>query len=152
MYKSFLTSDLAEQLQEDPNSTWGQVLHMMVKHYGVQQRTYDGTEFDVMIAPNPEKIRMWYETHVGTKPKKQNNATKIVYHGVKITAKKIAECSGYSINTVYTYWQKSDKDGEVFSKMIDKKMTQQAKIALLDSVSKEERQIISDDDEVNIIL
>ena len=31
-------------------------------------------------------------------------------------------------------------------------MTQQAKIALLDSVSKEERQIISDDDEVNIIL
>ena len=148
MYKKLLNNDFVNAILANDWS-WHDVMYEIVNTAGVYERQIGDKTFDCVLVPSPEKIRSWYESNIGKIEVKNNMVrpkAKLEYHGVKISGKVLAEASGYTLNTIYAYWQKADKNGEVFSNMIDNKMPPEKREALLNEYSESTYNIDNDED------
>ena len=152
MYKEILNNDFVNAIIANDWS-WHDVMYEVVKQADVYKTQIGDTSFDCVLVPNPEKIRSWYENNIGKIEIKNNKLkpkAKLVYHGVHISGKVLSEASGYTLNTIYAYWQKSNKNGEAFSNMIDNKMPPEKRELLLNEY-KETTYSIDNDEDFEII-
>ena len=147
MYKKILNSEFADDVSINDLS-WLDSLLFFVERAGVTKNTIEDMELDCVAVPDPEKIRKWYVENIGTVERTKKHSPKLVYHGVNISGKALADASGYSLNTIYAYWQKSMKNSETFSKMIDKRLTTEQKAELLRQYEPSEDDEISEEFEI----
>lgn len=152
MNEETLSAYTATALQE--GLSWGDMLALWVQKNGVHNDVVEGEEVEVVSVPSPEKIRHWYECNVGKIIQQKTNIkpkVRIEYHGVNVSAKRLAEASGYSINTIYAYWQSSGKDTDIFSRKIDKRLDPQKRSKLLNTNEEVEGYFAGDLKEEDII-
>lgn len=140
MYKQVLNSEFADDIAINDLS-WLDSLSLFVERAGISKKTIEDMELDCVAVPDPEKIRKWYVENIGTVQRAKKQSPRLVYHGINISGKALADASGYSLNTIYAYWQKSMKNTETFSKMIDKRLTTEQKTELLSQYEPSEEDI-----------
>lgn len=120
---AILTADKAVEMGKN-GTPWYDILSEISASCGVQDMGICMRAG--IVIPEPFFVRKWVEKNVSyDKAVLELNAkqtAKLTYHGARVTAKKLSDMSGYSINTIYSYWQKAEKDDEEFSAMIDKRM------------------------------
>lgn len=140
MYKKVLNSEFADDIAMNDLS-WLDSLLLFVERAGISKKTIEDMELDCVAVPDPEKIRKWYVENIGAVQRAKKQSPRLVYHGINISGKALADASGYSLNTIYAYWQKSMKNTETFSKMIDKRLTTEQKTELLSQYEPSEEDI-----------
>lgn len=123
-----LTNELASRVSNEL-IPWYDVGEMVIKDNGIVRAENYG-QIGVVI-PSCTKIKQWiannvvYKSEISRKIIEGNTSGGFIYHGGKVSAKTLSSITGYSVNTIYTYWQRFGKDQKKFEEFIDAHVSNQ---------------------------
>lgn len=131
-----LTDEYAKLVGEN-GVPWYKVVQYVVSN-SEPMSFFDKNNASICLA-SPLVIKKWVENNViysvSPKIKKAGYSSSLTYHGEKFTGRELAHITGYSINTIYSYWQRANKNDKVFSAMIDNKLPPEIRLRLTEKMN-----------------
>jgi hypothetical protein len=129
-----LNNYLAKQII-DGVIDWESVMGVVSKNNGFLSE--GGFTNNIVLIPNDKVVKTWGLNEIPFKNDLQkeqmfsNGNCKIMYHGKVVPARTLSKVTGYTVNTIYTYWYKCNKDTDKFSDFMDSKILPEVKLRLL---------------------